>query len=164
MCRHSGVTRLCKSASVSYGKRRHGVRRGRRTISRPIHHPSLPLRDGVCSGSIALTKALSCRATTLVDLRRAPAAILGGRPKPPDGLRTRLADLFFLAVERLGELLDSAGERVSWRRQRRSRPALGRPAIQAASASIRPKGGTSPRCFRLRGVARQSQSSWRMWR
>ena len=31
----------------------------------------------------------------------------GGRPKPPDGLRTRLAELSPRAVERLGELLDS---------------------------------------------------------
>ena len=30
----------------------------------------------------------------------------GGRPKPPDGLRTRLAKLSPLAVERLAELLN----------------------------------------------------------
>jgi len=36
----------------------------------------------------------------------------GGRPKPPDGLRTRLAELSPRAVERLAELLDSADERV----------------------------------------------------
>ena len=37
----------------------------------------------------------------------------GGRPKPPDGLKTRLAELSPRAVERLGELLDSDDERVS---------------------------------------------------
>jgi hypothetical protein len=36
----------------------------------------------------------------------------GGRPKPPDGLRTRLAELSPQAVARLAELLDSADERV----------------------------------------------------
>ena len=36
----------------------------------------------------------------------------GGMPKPPDGLRTRLAALSPLSVERLGELLDSDDERV----------------------------------------------------
>jgi hypothetical protein len=34
----------------------------------------------------------------------------GGRPKPPDVLRTRLAELSPRAVERLAELLDSADE------------------------------------------------------
>ena len=133
MCRHSGVTRLCKSASVSYGKRRHGVRRGRRTISRPIDDPSLPLRDGVCSGS-------DCSNVGDFHAARRPWSICaghqrqssGGRPKLPDGLRTRLADLSFLAVERLGELLDSADERV---RPEAAKTILdrhlGRPAIQA---------------------------------
>ena len=37
---------------------------------------------------------------------------VGGRPKPPDGLRARLAQLSPRAVERLGELLDSGDERV----------------------------------------------------
>lgn len=36
----------------------------------------------------------------------------GGRPKPPDGLRTRLAELSPHAVERLAELLGSDDERV----------------------------------------------------
>ena len=36
----------------------------------------------------------------------------GGRPKPPDCLRTRLAELSPRAVKRLGELLDSGDERV----------------------------------------------------
>ena len=56
----------------------------------------------------------------------------GGRPKPPHGLQTRLAELSPCAVERLGELLDSGDERIQleaataildWH--------LGRPAIQA---------------------------------
>jgi hypothetical protein len=56
----------------------------------------------------------------------------GGRPKPPDGLRTRLAELSPRAVERVGELLDSGDERVRLEAakvilDRR----LGRPAIQA---------------------------------
>jgi hypothetical protein len=36
----------------------------------------------------------------------------GGRPKPLDGLRTRLAQLSPRALERLADLLDSADERV----------------------------------------------------
>ena len=36
----------------------------------------------------------------------------GGRPKPPDGLRTRMAELSPRAIERLAELLDSDDERV----------------------------------------------------
>ena len=36
----------------------------------------------------------------------------GGRPKPPDGLRMRLAELSPRAVERLAELLDSDDKRV----------------------------------------------------
>lgn len=56
----------------------------------------------------------------------------GGRPKPPDGLRTRLAELSPLAVERLGELLDSADERVRLEAARAILDRhLGRPAIQA---------------------------------
>jgi hypothetical protein len=37
----------------------------------------------------------------------------GGRPRPPDGLRTRLAKLSPRAVERLAELLDSSDESVA---------------------------------------------------
>jgi len=37
----------------------------------------------------------------------------GGRPKPPDGLRARLAAMSPHAVERLFELVYSADERVS---------------------------------------------------
>jgi hypothetical protein len=56
----------------------------------------------------------------------------GGRPKPPDGLRTRLAELSPRAVERLGELLDSADERVRLEAARTILDRhLGRPAIQA---------------------------------
>jgi hypothetical protein len=56
----------------------------------------------------------------------------GGRPKPPDGLRTRLAELSPLAVERLGELLDSGDERVRLEAARAILDRhLGRPAIQA---------------------------------
>ena len=44
----------------------------------------------------------------------------GGRPKPPDGLRTRLAELSPRALERLGKLLDSDDERVVWKRPGRS--------------------------------------------
>jgi hypothetical protein len=36
----------------------------------------------------------------------------GGMPKPPEGLRTRLAELSPRAVERLAELLESSDERV----------------------------------------------------
>jgi hypothetical protein len=56
----------------------------------------------------------------------------GGRPKPPDGLRTRLADLSPLAIERLAELLDSADERVRLEAAKTILDRhLGRPAIQA---------------------------------
>jgi hypothetical protein len=56
----------------------------------------------------------------------------GGRPKPPDGLRTRLAELSPRAVERLGELLDSDDERVRLEAARTILDRhLGRPAIQA---------------------------------
>ena len=56
----------------------------------------------------------------------------GGRPKPPDGLKTRLAELSPRAVERLGELLDSDDERVSLEAARTILDRhLGRPAIQA---------------------------------
>jgi hypothetical protein len=56
----------------------------------------------------------------------------GGRPKPPDGLRTRLAELSPLAVERLGELLDSDDERVRLEAAKAILDRhLGRPAIQA---------------------------------
>jgi hypothetical protein len=56
----------------------------------------------------------------------------GGRPKPPDGLRTRLAELSPRAVERLGELLDSADERVRLEAAKTILDRhLGRPAIQA---------------------------------
>jgi hypothetical protein len=56
----------------------------------------------------------------------------GARPKPPDGLRARLADLSPRAVERLGELLDSVDERVRLEAARTILDRhLGRPAIQA---------------------------------
>jgi hypothetical protein len=56
----------------------------------------------------------------------------GGRPKPPDGLRTRLAELSPQAVERLAELLDSADERVRLEAAKTILDRhLGRPAIQA---------------------------------
>ena len=56
----------------------------------------------------------------------------GGRPKPPDGLRTRLAELSPRAIERLGELLDSDDERVRLEAARTILDRhLGRPAIQA---------------------------------
>jgi len=55
----------------------------------------------------------------------------GGRPKPPDGLKTRLAELSPRAVERLGELLDSDDERVRLEAARTILDRhLGRPAIQ----------------------------------
>ena len=57
----------------------------------------------------------------------------GGRPKPPDGLRTRLAELSPRAVERLGELLDSEDERVRLEAAKTILDRhLGRPSIQAA--------------------------------
>jgi hypothetical protein len=56
----------------------------------------------------------------------------GGRPRPPDGLKTRLAELSPRAVERLGELLDSNDERVRLEAARVILDRhLGRPAIQA---------------------------------
>lgn len=56
----------------------------------------------------------------------------GGRPKPSDGLRTRLAQLSPRAIERLGELLDSADERVRLEAAKTILDRhLGRPAIQA---------------------------------
>jgi hypothetical protein len=56
----------------------------------------------------------------------------GGRPKPPDGLRTRLAELSPRAVERLAELLDSDDERVRLEAAKTILDRdLGRPAIQA---------------------------------
>jgi hypothetical protein len=56
----------------------------------------------------------------------------GARPKPPDGLRTRLAELSPHAVERLGELIDSADERVRLEATKTILDRhLGRPAIQA---------------------------------
>lgn len=56
----------------------------------------------------------------------------GGRPKPPDGLRTRLAELSPRAIERLGELLDSDDERVRLEAARTILDRhLGRPPIQA---------------------------------
>src|SRR5262245_55457839 len=56
----------------------------------------------------------------------------GGRPKPPDGLRTRLAELSLRAVDRLAELLDSPDERVRLEAAKTILDRhLGRPAIQA---------------------------------
>jgi hypothetical protein len=56
----------------------------------------------------------------------------GGRPKPPDGLRARLAQLSPRAVVRLGELLDSGDERVRLEAAKTILDRhLGRPAIQA---------------------------------
>ena len=55
-----------------------------------------------------------------------------GGPKPPDGPRTRLVEPSPRAVERLGELLDSADERVRLEAARTILDRhLGRPAIQA---------------------------------
>jgi hypothetical protein len=52
--------------------------------------------------------------------------------KPPDGLRTRLAQLSPRTVERLGELLDSDDERVRLEAARAILDRhLGRPPIQA---------------------------------
>jgi len=65
----------------------------------------------------------------------------GGRPKPPDGLRTRLAKLSPRAVERPGELLDSSDERVRLEAAKAILDRhLGRPAIQA---DLTVRGGTS---------------------
>ena len=56
----------------------------------------------------------------------------GGRPKPPDGLRTRMAELSPRAIERLGELLDSDDERVRLEAAKAILDRhLGRPPIQA---------------------------------
>jgi hypothetical protein len=65
----------------------------------------------------------------------------GGRPKPPDGLRSRLAALSPRAVERLGELLDSDDERVRLEAAKAILDRhLGRPAIQA---DLTVRGGAS---------------------
>ena len=65
----------------------------------------------------------------------------GGRPKPPDGLRARLAELSPRAVERLGELLDSGDERVRLEAVKAILDRhLGRPAIQA---DLTVRGGAS---------------------
>ena len=56
----------------------------------------------------------------------------GGRPKPPAGLRSRLAELSPRAIDRLGELLDSADERIQLEAAKAILDRhLGRPAIQA---------------------------------
>ena len=56
----------------------------------------------------------------------------GGRPKPPDGVRTRLAELTPRAIERLAKLLDSDDERVRLEAAKTILDRhLGRPAIQA---------------------------------
>jgi hypothetical protein len=56
----------------------------------------------------------------------------GGMPKPPEGLRTKLAELSPRAVERLAELLDSSDERVRLEAIKVIPDRhLGRPAIQA---------------------------------
>src|SRR5262245_1824061 len=55
----------------------------------------------------------------------------GGRPRPPDRRRTRLAQLSPRAVERLSELLDSDDERVKLEAAKAILERhLGRPAIQ----------------------------------
>jgi hypothetical protein len=55
-----------------------------------------------------------------------------GRPKPPDGLRPRLAELSPLAIERLGELLDDVDPRIRLEAARAILDRhLGRPPIQA---------------------------------
>ena len=65
----------------------------------------------------------------------------GGRPKPPDGLRNKLAELSPRAVERLGELLDSGDERVRLEAAKTILDRhLGRPAIQA---DLTVRGGAS---------------------
>jgi hypothetical protein len=56
----------------------------------------------------------------------------GGRPKPPAGLRTRLAELSPRPVEGLGKLLDSEDERIQLEAAKAILDRhLGRPAIQA---------------------------------
>src|SRR5262249_31203044 len=56
----------------------------------------------------------------------------GGRPKPPAGIRNRLAGLSPRAVERAAELLGSDGEREGFgEAQKNLDRHLGRPAIQA---------------------------------
>ena len=42
----------------------------------------------------------------------------GGMPKPPEGLRTKLAELSPRAVERLAELLDVATRGCAWKRRK----------------------------------------------
>jgi hypothetical protein len=64
----------------------------------------------------------------------------GGRPKPPDGLRTRLEAMAPHAIERLFELVYSADERVSLEACKAILDRhLGRPAIQAEINFHRPE-------------------------
>ena len=78
----------------------------------------------------------------------------GGRPKPPDGLRTRMAELSPRAIERLGELLDSDDERVRLEAAKTILDRhLGRPAIQA-DINVR-DGGANAHLAALLEVARR---------
>ena len=78
----------------------------------------------------------------------------GGRPKPPDGLRTRMAELSPRAIERIGELLDSDDERVRLEAAKTILDRhLGRPPIQA-DISLR-RGVDDPHIAALLEVARR---------
>src|SRR5262249_2408341 len=78
-------------------------------------------------------------------------------PKPPDGLRTQLAELSPRAVELLGELLDSDDERVRLEAAKMILDRhLGRPAIQADISLHR--GGEDSHIAALIEVARRRAS------
>ena len=65
----------------------------------------------------------------------------GGRPGVPDVIKATLRELSRRAVERLGELLDSADERIQLEAAKAILDRhLGRPAIQA---DVTVRGGTS---------------------
>jgi hypothetical protein len=81
-------------------------------------------------------------------------------PKPPDGLRTRLAELSPRAVERLGELLDSADERVRLEAAKVILDRhLGRPQSRLTSACTALRRGTILRHYRNRSPSRVGANS-----
>jgi len=90
----------------------------------------------------------------------------GGRPKPPDGMRTRLAELSPQAVERLAELLDSADERV---RLEAAKTILDRhlgrlPSRQTLTSIAGSATTTLQHCSKSLDAGRWSRSCWTMWR
>ena len=70
----------------------------------------------------------------------------GGRPGVPDVIKATLRKLSPRAVKRLGELLDSADERIQLGRRRNLDRHLGRPAIRQTSVSTWCRGRPPPLC------------------